>query len=71
MIIQKSLIASCILKPLIIFYNYIKDRFNQTDHQIFAHLQEILVKAFKEQDWKDDFQIVIQNYGVNELMFPH
>ena len=29
-------------------------------------LQEILIKAFKEQNWEDDFQIVIQNYGVNK-----
>ena len=34
------------------------------------HLQEIFKKAFKEQDWKDDLQIVIQNYGVNEFDVP-
>ena len=49
--------------------NCIKDRFNQTDYQIYVHLQKVLIKAFNEQDWEDDFcdlQIVIQNYGVNE-----
>ena len=35
--------------------------------QIYVHLQEILIKAFKEQDWENDLQIVIQNYGVNEF----
>ena len=34
------------------------------------HLQEILIKAFKEQDWEDDLKIVIQNYGVNEFDVP-
>ena len=33
------------------------------------HLQEIL-KVFKEQDWEDELQIVIQCYGINELDFP-
>ena len=33
------------------------------------HLQEIL-KVFKEQDWEDELQIVIQCYGINELEFP-
>ena len=50
--------------------NYIKDRFNQTDYQICVHLQEILIKAFKEQNWEHDFQIVIQNYGVDEFDVP-
>ena len=30
--------------------NCIKDCFNQTDYQIYVHLQEILMKAFKEQN---------------------
>ena len=30
------------------------------------HLQEILVKAFKEQVWEDDLQIVNQSYRVNK-----
>ena len=42
MIIQKKFIVSCIM-------NCIKDCFNQTD------LQEIFIKAFKEQDWENDF----------------
>ena len=50
--------------------NCIKDRFNQTDYQIYAHLQEILIKVFKEQDWENDLQIVIQNYGINEFDVP-
>ena len=50
--------------------NWIKDPFNQTDYQIYVHLQEILIKAFKEQDWEDDLQIVIQNYGVSEFDVP-
>ena len=39
--------------------NRIKDRFNLADYQIYVHLQEILTKAFKEQKWEDDLQIVI------------
>ena len=50
--------------------NCIKDQFNQRDYQIYVHLQQILIKGFKEQDWKDDFHIVIQNYGVNEFDIP-
>ena len=46
--------------------NCIKDRFNQTDYQAYVHPQEI-VKVFKEEDWKDDLQIAIQNCGVNEF----
>ena len=34
------------------------------------HLQEVSIKAFKEHDWEDDLQIVIQNYGVNEFDVP-
>ena len=34
--------------------NCIKNRFNQTDNQIYVHLQEISIKTFKEQDWEDD-----------------
>ena len=34
------------------------------------HLQEILINTFKERDWEDDLQIVIQNYGVNEFDVP-
>ena len=34
------------------------------------HLQEIFIKAFKEQNWEDDFQIVIQNCGVDEFDIP-
>ena len=45
--------------------NCIKDRFNQTDYQLYVILQEILIKAFKEKDWEDDLQMVIQNYGVS------
>ena len=48
--------------------NCIKDQFNQRDYQIYVHLQQILIKDFKEQDWKDDFHI--QNYGVNEFDVP-
>ena len=47
--------------------NCIKDSFNETDYRIYLHLQEVLVKAFKEQIREDDLQIVIQNYGVNEF----
>ena len=50
--------------------NCIKDQFNQRDYQIYVHLQQILIKGFKEQDWKDDFHIVMQNYGVNEFDIP-
>ena len=50
--------------------NCIKDCSNQTVYQIYVHLQEIFKKALKEQDWKDDLQIVIQNYGVNEFDIP-
>ena len=50
--------------------NCIKDRFNQADYQIYVHIQEIFMKAFKEQDWEDDLQIVIQNHGVNECDVP-
>ena len=28
------------------------------------------MKAFKEQAWEDDLQIVMQNYGVNEFDVP-
>ena len=31
--------------------NCIKDCFNQTDYQIYVHLQKILIKSFKEQYW--------------------
>ena len=31
------------------------------------HFQEIVIKGFKEQDWDDDLQIVIQNYGIDEF----
>ena len=51
------------------FTNCIKVRFNQADYQIYVHLQEILIKAFK-QDWEDDLQIVLQKYGVNEFDVP-
>ena len=34
------------------------------------HFQEILIKAFKKQDWESDLQIVIQNFGVNESDVP-
>ena len=34
------------------------------------HLQEVLIKAFKEQDRESDLQIVIQNFGVNEFDVP-
>ena len=34
------------------------------------YLQEILINTFKERDWEDDLQIVIQNYGVNEFDVP-
>ena len=34
------------------------------------HLQEISKKAFKEEDWEGDLQIVIQNYGANEFDVP-
>ena len=50
--------------------NRIKDRFNHADYQIFVHLQEIFIKAFKEQNWEDDFQIVIQNCCVDEFDVP-
>ena len=50
--------------------NCIKDCFNQTDYQIYVDLQEILMKAFKEQNWEYDLQIVIQNYSVNEFDVP-
>ena len=50
--------------------NCVKDRFSQVDYQIYVHLQEILTKAFKEQEWEDDLQIVIQNHGVHEFDVP-
>ena len=31
------------------------------------HLQEILIKVYEEQEWKNYLQIVIQNYGVNKF----
>ena len=34
------------------------------------HLQEILIKAFKEHNWEDHFQIVTQNYGIDEFAVP-
>ena len=65
----------CLYKNLCIkisdnIINCIKDRFNQTDHQIYVHLQEILIKAFKEHNWEDHFQIVTQNYGIDEFAVP-
>ena len=53
--------------------NCIKDRLNQKDYQIYACLQEIVyvyLKDFKEQDWENDLQIVIQKYDVNEHDVP-
>ena len=50
--------------------NRIKDRYNQTNYQINVHLQEILIRVFKEQGWEDDLQIIIQNYDVNESDVP-
>ena len=50
--------------------NCIKRRFNQKDYQIYVHLQEILINFFKEQGRKNNLQIVIQNYGVDELDVP-
>ena len=58
MIIQKKFIVGYILKPLIIIITCIKDRFNQTDYQIYVLLQEILIKAFKKQDWEDDLMFL-------------
>ena len=34
------------------------------------HLQKIIIKIFKEQDWENDLHIVIQNCGANEFDFP-
>ena len=50
--------------------NCIKDHFNQTGYQIYVHLQEILLKVFKEQNLEDDLQIVIQKDGVNTFGVP-
>ena len=53
--------------------NCIKDRLNQKDYQIYVCLQEIVyvyLNVFKEQDWANDLQIVIQNYDVNEHDVP-
>ena len=50
--------------------NCIKYRFNQKDYQIYVHLQEILTNVFKEQGRKNNLQIVIQNYSVDELDVP-
>ena len=50
--------------------NSIKDRFNQTDYQIYVNLPKILIKAFKKQDWEDDLRKIKQNYGVNEFYVP-
>ena len=58
MIIQKKFIVGYILKPLIIIITCIKDRFNQTDYQIYVLLQEILIKVFKKQDWEDDLMFL-------------
>ena len=69
MIIQKNFIASYF--ETFDNINCIKDLFNQTDYQIYIHLQEFLMKAFKEQNQEDNvLQIVIQNYGVNESHVP-
>ena len=42
----------------------------RADYQIHVHLQEILIKGFKEQDWENDLHIVLQNCGVNEFDVP-
>ena len=34
------------------------------------HLKEILITEFKEQDWEDDLQIVIQKCRVSEFDIP-
>ena len=63
----KKLHRQLYFKPFDDIINSIKDRFNQTDYEIHLHLQDILIKAFKKQDWSDDLQIFIQNHVVNEL----
>ena len=53
--------------------NYIKDRLNQKDYQIYVCLQEIVhvyLKVFKEQDSENDLQLVIQKYDANEHDVP-
>ena len=50
--------------------NRIQDCYNQANYQINVHLQEILIRVFKEQGWEDDLQIIIQNYDVNEFDVP-
>ena len=70
MIIQKKIHRQLYFEVFDNIINCIKDRFNQTDYQIYVHIQEIFIKAFKEQDWEDDLQIVIQNYGINEFDVP-
>ena len=34
------------------------------------HLQEIFIKAFKKRNREDDLQMVMQNYGLNEIDVP-
>ena len=47
--------------------NCIKSSFNQKGYQIYVHFQEFQIKAFKDHNWGVDFQVVIQNYGVNKI----
>ena len=67
MIIQKKIYRELFFETFNNIINSIKDRFNQSDYPIFVHLQEILIQAFKEQDWEDDLQIVVRNVGTNEF----
>ena len=66
-IIQKKMHCQLYFVTFDKIINSIKDRFHLTDDQIYVHLREILIKPFKEQDWEDDLQIVLQNYGANEF----
>ena len=67
MFIQKKIHRQLYFETFDNIINCIKDHFNQTDYQI-VYIQ--VIKAFKEQDWEDDLQIVIQNYGFNEFDVP-
>ena len=50
MIIQKKNNRRLYFETFDNIINCIKDRFNQADYQIYVHIQEIFMKAFKEQD---------------------
>lgn len=42
--------------------NCIKDRFDQPDYNKYIHLQEVLLKAIKGENWKNHFQEISKFY---------